>query len=223
MITSSNDYIFLVKFPFYDYILLWYMVSHLWHVCFWCFSIIIQCAVWRPSACCERGSWVQDGEFSTQIHTGQMQPRDTWSVWVVIASRLVSLTKSPQWQILMWRCSVSGAATVERVCMWGGETGVQIGMEEPVFFLLHPHLQTEALRPDNRELRVMVEWGDGGKWGSGADGGMDRKDVADASVFCEVNHESEFYTALSKYTLRNWIYLFRSQFFDKHNASCWII
>lgn len=47
--------------------------------------------------------------------------------------------------------------------------------------------------------------------------------MADASVFCEVNHESEFYTALSKYTLRNWIYLFRSQFFDKHNASCWII
>lgn len=37
------------------------MMSHLWHVCFRCFSIIIQCAVWRPSACCERGSWVSAG------------------------------------------------------------------------------------------------------------------------------------------------------------------
>lgn len=38
------------------------------------------------------------------------------------------------------------------------------------------------------------------------------------------NHESECYTDLSKSTLRNWIYLFMPQFFDKHNASClWII
>lgn len=29
-------------------------------------------------------------------------------------------------------------AKIERVCMWGGETGVQIGMEEPVPFLLAP-------------------------------------------------------------------------------------
>lgn len=90
---------------------------------------------------------------------------------------------------------------MEQVCMCRGETGVQLGMEEPVPFLLAPHLQTEVLRPDNGESWwsgemeasegqvLMVMW-TGRVWRM-------------PPVLSLKNHESECCTSLSKYTLRS--------------------
>lgn len=62
----------------------------------------------------------------------------------------------------MWRCSISGVAKIEGVCIWGGETGVQIGMEEPVPFLLAHSPADGSSETGQRAVKSHGGAGDGG-------------------------------------------------------------